>query len=53
MDKESDEHQKHIWFERCGQCEGMWFDAGEFSDLKYDTLMDRLRDYLVGERPTG
>lgn len=51
MDKAYDPSQKHIWFETCGQCEGMYFDAGEFSDLKYDTFMDRLRDYWKGSRP--
>ncbi len=50
MDKSYDAHQKHIWFESCAQCEGMYFDAGEFSDLKYDTFIDRIRDYVRGER---
>ena len=53
MDKTYDPHQKHIWFEQCEQCEGMYFDAGEFSDLKYDTFIDRIRDLLRGERPSG
>lgn len=51
MDRTFDPVQRHIWFESCSQCEGMWFDAGEFSDLKYDTFMDRIRDYLTGTRP--
>ena len=51
MDKSYDANQKHIWFEQCAQCEGIWFDAGEFSDLKYDTFMDRIRDYIKGARP--
>ena len=51
MDKTYDAHQKHIWFETCAQCEGMYFDAGEFSDLKYDTFMDRIRDAFKGARP--
>ncbi len=51
MEKTSDPHQKHIWYERCDQCEGMFFDAGEFSDLKYDTLIDRVRDLVKGSRP--
>ena len=50
MDKSYDASQRHIWFESCGQCEGMYFDAGEFSDLKYDTFIDRIRDYVRGER---
>jgi uncharacterized protein len=52
MDKVSDERQTHIWFEQCPSCEGMFFDAGEFSDLKYDTFMDRVRGLLRGKRPT-
>ena len=35
LDKVADKAQTHIWFESCAQCEGMYFDAGEFSDLKY------------------
>ena len=51
MEKKADDHQKHIWFEQCHQCEGIFLDAGEFTDLKFDTLMDRLRDLLKGRRP--
>ena len=51
MDKTYDKNQTHIWFESCGQCEGIYFDAGEFSDLKRDTFMDRIRDLLRGRRP--
>jgi ribosomal protein S27E len=51
MDQTFDQAQKHIWFETCSQCEGMYFDAGEFSDLKYETLMDRVRDIVKGARP--
>lgn len=51
MVKTSDERQTHIWYESCPTCNGMYFDAGEFTDLKYDTLMDRVRDFLRGKRP--
>ena len=51
MRKSVDKNQTHIWYEACDQCDGMFFDAGEFSDLKYDTFMDRLRDLLKGSRP--
>ncbi len=51
MDKTYDQQQTHIWLESCSQCEGVYFDAGEFSDLKYDTFMDRIRDFLKGARP--
>ena len=51
MLKSTDNKQTHIWFERCEQCEGIYLDAGEFTDLKFDTLMDRVRDLLKGQRP--
>jgi uncharacterized protein len=53
MEKVSDERQTHIWYERCGECGGIFLDAGEFTDLKYDTLMDRIRGLLRGKRPSG
>ncbi len=53
MDKTFDPSQRHIWFESCSQCEGLYFDAGEFSDLKYETFVDRIRYYVKGERPGG
>jgi len=28
----------------------MYFDAGEFTDYKYETLMDKFRDFLIGNR---
>ena len=46
-----DAKQTHIWYEACPECSGMFFDAGEFTDLKYDTLMDRVRDFVKGSRP--
>lgn len=51
MEKTADEKQTHIWYESCPTCNGMFFDAGEFTDLKYDTLMDRVRDFVRGRRP--
>ncbi len=51
MEKVADEKQTHIWYESCPQCDGMFFDAGEFTDLKFDTLMDRVRDLFKGQRP--
>lgn len=52
MDKTADERQTHIWYESCPSCSNMFLDAGEFTDLKYDTLMDRLRGIVRGKRPT-
>lgn len=51
MDKTADERQIHIWYESCPSCSGLFLDAGEFTDLKYDTLLDRLRDFVRGSRP--
>jgi len=52
MQKCSDSNQHHIWFEQCTTCGGVFLDAGEFTDLKYDTLMDRVRGMLKGPRPS-
>lgn len=53
MDKTADDKQTHIWYESCGQCGGIYLDAGEFTDLKYDTFMDRIRDLVRGRRPSA
>lgn len=53
MDKTADEKQTHIWFESCPDGHGIFLDAGEFTDLKYDTFMDRIRGALRGKRPNG
>lgn len=45
--------QPHIWFEHCTVCGGSFFDAGEFKDLKHQTLVDFLKDLLVRERRTS
>jgi Zn-finger nucleic acid-binding protein len=50
MDKVADQKQTHIWYEACPNCDGMFFDAGEFTDLKHDTVLDRLRDLIRGRR---
>ena len=50
MAKVSDPKQSHIWYEACPDCDGMFFDAGEFTDLKHDTVLDRLRDLVCGRR---
>ena len=34
--------QPHVWFESCPVCHGVYLDAGEFSDLKDLTLLERL-----------
>jgi uncharacterized protein len=42
--------QPHIWFENCSVCGGSFFDAGEFHDLKNQTVVDFFKDLLGKER---
>jgi Zn-finger nucleic acid-binding protein len=49
MEKAGDPKQKHIWYEICHD-HGMFMDAGEFSDFKAETLMDRFRGLIKGDR---
>jgi hypothetical protein len=42
--------QHHIWYESCGSCAGVFFDAGEFRDYKDKTFFDYIRDLLTPER---
>lgn len=44
--------QPHIWLEQCPACKGIFFDAGELTDLRYNTLADWVRDFLKGSRPS-
>ena len=53
MDKVADPIQTHIWMESCPNCERIFLDAGEFTDLKYETLMDKLRGWRKGLRPNS
>ena len=50
MEKVSDPVQKHIWMEMCPSCDRIFLDAGEFSDLKYETFMDKIKGLLKGKR---
>jgi len=45
-----DLRQHHIWFEHCTVCGGSFFDAGEFRDLRKETVLDFFRDLVVKER---
>ena len=45
LSKLSDPVQSHIQYEACSE-HGMYFDAGEFTDYKYETLMDIFRDFV-------
>jgi Zn-finger nucleic acid-binding protein len=46
MEHISDPKQKHLQLERCPQCEGMYFDAGEMTDWKYETWDDMVKGIL-------
>jgi len=49
MEKAADHRQKHIWFEICHE-HGMFMDAGEFKDFKFESLLDRFRSLIKGDR---
>jgi len=50
MVKMVDVKQRHIWYEACHQCFGVFFDAGEFRDYKDETLLDYFKDLFAEER---
>jgi len=50
MDKIVDPEQTHIWMESCPGCDRIFLDAGEFTDLKYNTLSDKFKALLKGKR---
>jgi Zn-finger nucleic acid-binding protein len=50
MEKLSDPAQPHIWMEACPQCHQVFLDAGEYTDLKYQTLVDKYRGWRKGKR---
>lgn len=41
-----DKDQFHIKYESCPSCYGAFFDAGEFTDLKDHTVVERFREML-------
>jgi uncharacterized protein len=45
-----DPKQPHIQLETCSVCQGMFFDAGEFSDWKNETLLDVVRRWFARPR---
>ncbi len=45
-----DPKQRHIHFENCTACSGVFFDAGEFADFKKEDWLDSLRDLVAGRR---
>lgn len=50
MDKISDPVQTHIWMEACPQCGKIFLDAGEYTDLKHNTILDKFRSWRKGVR---
>ena len=53
MEKISDHHQPHIWLEECPKCHAVFFDAGELTDLRYETFADWIRDFLKGRQKSS
>ncbi len=49
MEKTADQKQKHIWYEVCHD-HGMFLDAGEFKDLKDESILDWFRSLIKGDR---
>ena len=41
-----DKDQFHIKYEACPSCYGLFFDAGEFTDLKEHTVIERFRQMM-------
>lgn len=44
-----DAKQSHLQFEACAD-HGIFMDAGEFTDYKHETLVDKFRDLVAGLR---
>lgn len=49
MEKSFHWKQTHIWYEICRE-HGIFMDAGEFTDFKFETLMDLFRGVVKGKR---
>jgi len=45
-----DAGQPHIWYESCSVCYGLFFDAGEFTDYKEESILDFFGDLLGKDR---
>ncbi len=46
-----DVRQPHIWYEKCAICAGVYFDAGEFKDLKEYTTEELIKSLFSTPRP--
>jgi hypothetical protein len=49
MTKLNDKKQSHLEYEACEE-HGVFMDAGEFTDFKYETLLDIFRDLVASLR---
>ena len=49
MKKLKDTKQKHLKYEACEE-HGMFMDAGEFTDYKYEILLDIFRDVVASPK---
>ena len=47
MIKMVDANQPHIHFESCTSCFGIFLDAGEYSDMIDDNILDRIHDFWI------
>lgn len=47
MEHVEDTEQAHILLDACPSCEGVFLDAGELTDMKNVTLMDKIRKLLA------
>lgn len=45
-----DTQQPHIHIETCPVCNGMFFDAGEFTDWKSESFLDTLKHWFSRSR---
>lgn len=50
MSRMFDPKQTHISFEQCDSCKGVFFDAGEFTDLATVSLSDFFKRFVAEKR---
>ncbi len=47
LDRVQDQEQAHITLDSCPDCDGVFLDAGELTNMKSVTLMDHVRHLLT------
>ncbi|MBN1799833.1 MAG: zf-TFIIB domain-containing protein [Spirochaetales bacterium] len=47
LTRKADVRQKHIIYEYCDTCHGVFFDAGEFTDFKQETILDYIKRIII------